>query len=416
MSERKVTQKYYPPDFDPSKITKARNKPKNTGPKQITIRLMAPFSMQCTKCGEFIYKGRKFNARKESTTETYLDIPVYRFYIRCTSCSDQITFKTDPKHNDYICESGARRNFEPWREYREQETDEQKLDRLEAETFEEKKDVMQELETKVVDAKAEMAVADAIDELRAKNAKRNEISVKTGGLGPVSTRGLGTVSSRAHFHYKDPEAAMAKMRELSPMSDRLHLMSDEEFEKYSKERSERVMAWAAEAKKSGKLAELPRWDIHSTILPPGAISPEVAMDVYGAVNYGPGTDTPLSSLKPFQKNKKAPISILPKPQMTRPLASKPPAFKRQPFNKSASKPQAFKPQVSEPQAPKPQVSEPQASEPQALTPQVSQSGPKTAEETKAKEVHPKLAALHAKFPLLAEAMAMYASSSEEEDE
>jgi hypothetical protein len=36
--------------------------------------------------GEYIYKGRKFNARKETTEEKYLSITIYRFYIRCTVC------------------------------------------------------------------------------------------------------------------------------------------------------------------------------------------------------------------------------------------------------------------------------------------------------------------------------------------
>ena len=76
---------------------------------------MAPFSMKCTACGEYIYKGRKFNARKETTDEKYLKIQIYRFYIRCTRCSGEITFKTDPKNMDYTCERGAKRNFEPWR-------------------------------------------------------------------------------------------------------------------------------------------------------------------------------------------------------------------------------------------------------------------------------------------------------------
>lgn len=169
MSERKVLTKYYPPDFDPSKITRQRG-PKNAGPKLQTVRLMAPFSMKCTHCGEFIYKGRKFNARKETTEEKYYNIAIFRFYIRCTRCSGEITFKTDPKNMDYECERGAKRNFEPWREAKlNEETEEERLDRLEREEAE--RDAMKELETKVLDAKTEMAIADALDEIRSRNAR-----------------------------------------------------------------------------------------------------------------------------------------------------------------------------------------------------------------------------------------------------
>lgn len=97
MSERKVLTKYYPPDFDPSAIGRTPKHLRQKGPKVITVRLMAPFPMKCTNCGEYIYRGRKFNARKQTLEEKYLSIPVYRFYIRCTRCSGEITFKTDPK-------------------------------------------------------------------------------------------------------------------------------------------------------------------------------------------------------------------------------------------------------------------------------------------------------------------------------
>lgn len=44
---------------------------------------MSPFSMRCESCGEYIYKGKKFNARKETVEgETYLNIKIFRFYIR----------------------------------------------------------------------------------------------------------------------------------------------------------------------------------------------------------------------------------------------------------------------------------------------------------------------------------------------
>ena len=184
MSERKVLTKYYPPDFDPSKITRTRTGPKPPGPKTQTVRLMAPFSMKCTSCGEYIYKGRKFNARKETTDEKYLAIAIYRFYIRCTRCSAEITFKTDPKAMDYECERGAKRNFEVWRNKdgegeggQKLETEEEMLERLEAEEAE-RGGAMEALEGKVADARQEMAIADALDEIRTRNARIQRVEGK----------------------------------------------------------------------------------------------------------------------------------------------------------------------------------------------------------------------------------------------
>lgn len=95
MAERKVINKYFPPDYDPAKTIKTRH---GSG-HQRTVRLMAPYSMRCNTCGEFIYKGKKFNARKEIIWgEEYYGIKVFRFYIKCTRCSAEITFRTDPKN------------------------------------------------------------------------------------------------------------------------------------------------------------------------------------------------------------------------------------------------------------------------------------------------------------------------------
>lgn len=68
--------------------------PKNS---QQVVRLMAPFSMyvgiivctqtislidcsrRCNTCGEYIYKGKKFNARKETVEgEDYYGIKIFR--------------------------------------------------------------------------------------------------------------------------------------------------------------------------------------------------------------------------------------------------------------------------------------------------------------------------------------------------
>lgn len=76
---------------------------------------------------------------------------------------------------------GAIRNAEPWRNRAtEEETDEQRLDRLEREEAEaageEETNAMADLEAKNADARREMAAADALDEIRQRNARvhRNE--------------------------------------------------------------------------------------------------------------------------------------------------------------------------------------------------------------------------------------------------
>ena len=47
--------------------------------------------------------------------EDYLGFKIYRFYFKCQTCGSEFTLKTDPKNTDYTVESGAKRNFEPWR-------------------------------------------------------------------------------------------------------------------------------------------------------------------------------------------------------------------------------------------------------------------------------------------------------------
>lgn len=88
---------------------------------------------------------------------------------------------------DYTCERGAKRNFEPWRNadgVAENETDEERLDRLEKEEAEElenaERNAMEELEAKMMDSKREMQIADALDEIRTRNARieRGEKGVK----------------------------------------------------------------------------------------------------------------------------------------------------------------------------------------------------------------------------------------------
>ncbi|OXU26486.1 hypothetical protein TSAR_003612 [Trichomalopsis sarcophagae] len=168
MSERKVLNKYYPPDFDPSKIPRmklARN-------RQYTVRLMAPFNMRCKTCGEYIYKGKKFNARKEDVEgDSYLGIRIYRFYIKCTRCLQEISFKTDPKNTDYEIEAGATRNFMALKLAEEQakrEEDEEKE--------EEATNPMKLLEKRTQQSKNELDLLESLEELKDLNRRQQTIN------------------------------------------------------------------------------------------------------------------------------------------------------------------------------------------------------------------------------------------------
>ncbi len=156
MGERKVLTKYYPPDFDPSKIPRVK-KPRD---KDNAVRFMLPMSVRCETCAAFMGQGLKFNARKSNTDEDYLGVKIFRFHMRCKQCPATFTIKTDPKNSDYVCEAGVKRNYEPWRAEQNIE------DAAKAEREEADQDTMVALENKMIDAKTEMEELDELDELK----------------------------------------------------------------------------------------------------------------------------------------------------------------------------------------------------------------------------------------------------------
>lgn len=159
-----MLNKYYPPDFDPSKIPRMKLA-KN---RQYTVRLMAPFNMRCVTCGEYIYKGKKFNARKEDVEgEDYLGIRIFRFYIKCTRCLQEISFRTDPKNTDYEIEAGATRNFMALKlaeEQAQREEDERIAD--------EATNPMKLLENRTEQSKQELELIESLEELKDLNKRQ----------------------------------------------------------------------------------------------------------------------------------------------------------------------------------------------------------------------------------------------------
>jgi len=164
--------KYYPPDFDPSKIPRNKDGPRN---KTFVIRLMAPCNMRCTTCGEYIYKGRKFNSRKEDVDDmNHLGLRIYRFYIKCTSCLSEISFRTDPANTDYVLEAGATRNFEALSKAEKQAEAEEKAHKEDLEN-----NPMKLLEERTEQSKNEMDRMEALEELQELNKRTVKIDYAT---------------------------------------------------------------------------------------------------------------------------------------------------------------------------------------------------------------------------------------------
>lgn len=188
MSERKVINKYYPPDFDPSKIIKKRKKVKTGSASLPTVRFMTPYSLRCDNCGEYTSKARKFNARKENTEETYLGLKTVKLHIKCPRCASEIIFQTDPKSADYVLIFGAKKLYDSGNTNQklQDETLEETLSRLEKEEQEEAKlkegktgnktTTVEELEAKLNALRREQEMNEELDEIQQKNVRLQEKS------------------------------------------------------------------------------------------------------------------------------------------------------------------------------------------------------------------------------------------------
>ena len=56
-------------DFDPAEMPRGKRAANN----EKKVRMMLPMSVRCNTCGNFMYKGTKFNCRMEDVAgETYL--------------------------------------------------------------------------------------------------------------------------------------------------------------------------------------------------------------------------------------------------------------------------------------------------------------------------------------------------------
>ncbi len=165
MGERKVLNKYIPSDFDPKLVPRGK-KPKD---ELVSVRMMLPFTVQCSTCSDFMYRGRKYNSKKENVKGAegkYLGIQRYRFYIKCSACSRPMTFLTDPENADYEMESGGTRTYEV---HKDRERIKESVEKEEEK--DEKEDPMKALENRVLASQKEMADLDNLDEIKAMNMR-----------------------------------------------------------------------------------------------------------------------------------------------------------------------------------------------------------------------------------------------------
>lgn len=168
MSERKVLNKYYPPDYDPTKIPRVKRKT-----KQNDVRIMAPFNMKCKTCGNYIANATKFNAKKETVEdETYNNLMIFRFYIKCPRCMATIIFRTNPKEQAYEVEYGATENFMALKMAERQAREE-----AEAEEEEEKINPMKHLENRTKASKQQMEASEQIQSLRSIKFQHHKVDI-----------------------------------------------------------------------------------------------------------------------------------------------------------------------------------------------------------------------------------------------
>ncbi|XP_012523845.1 coiled-coil domain-containing protein 130 homolog [Monomorium pharaonis] len=121
MGERKGTNLYYPPDYDPRAggLNKflgthaLRERARKLHMGILIIRFEMPYNIWCNGCGNHIGMGVRYNAEKKKIG-MYYSTPLYQFRMKCHLCDNHFEIKTDPANLDYVIVSGARRQENRW--------------------------------------------------------------------------------------------------------------------------------------------------------------------------------------------------------------------------------------------------------------------------------------------------------------
>ncbi|KAF9135255.1 hypothetical protein BGW39_003935 [Mortierella sp. 14UC] len=123
MADRKATNKYYPPDWDPSKgsINKhvgqhpLRDRARKLDQGILIVRFELPYSIWCNGCNKSAATGVRYNAEKK-TIGKYYSTPILSFRMKCHLCSNWFEIQTDPKNSAYKVTAGARRKMDDFSE------------------------------------------------------------------------------------------------------------------------------------------------------------------------------------------------------------------------------------------------------------------------------------------------------------
>lgn len=126
MASRKEVNRYYPPDWDPSKgsLNAYHGESWRNGSATVNgragaargvtiIRFETPWNMWCTNCNKMVGRGVRYNAEKNKAGK-YYTTTLWEFKMKCHMCDGTIVIATDPKNDDYRIVSGAKRKEESW--------------------------------------------------------------------------------------------------------------------------------------------------------------------------------------------------------------------------------------------------------------------------------------------------------------
>lgn len=103
MGERKGTNLYYPPDYNPKAggLNKfmgthaLRERARKLHEGILIIRFEMPFNIWCDECNNHIGMGVRYNAEKKKIG-MYYTTPLYQFRMKCHLCNNHFEIKTDP--------------------------------------------------------------------------------------------------------------------------------------------------------------------------------------------------------------------------------------------------------------------------------------------------------------------------------